>query len=162
MAWHPPDFRNPTPKKHSQYLPIALKMLIEILAAYGRTWQWEYQLWDELGTYAHAGKGGDLNLILIARDYILKVKGSGGITSAGEDVLRRAIHQGRWLLMYFNEVNKIYVFNPKTCFDQGTPRLRYGTKVFYDFSIKLGVELVKWLQQLSEGPQRIGMDRYLT
>jgi len=71
--------------------------------------------------------------ILCAKKYIY-----GSIVSCHEMLVRRAIEQEKWLLMYILKNNKFYLFNPSRIMESGVRNFRGGERMI-NFEIKRGV-----------------------
>lgn len=151
MGWQPPEHRpvDKPPGGSQSYLGRGLVMCKGIMDADGREWKPVSHLQDTHGTYAYTANAEDsklptFRLLLLARKYIMI-----NAVGAGEDVIRRCIGEERHLLIYIFNTNKIYRFDAEECKKQGMLSTR-GAKTYYDFSIRLGIDLVKVLTSLRE------------
>ena len=168
MIWEPPEHRvveipsGPSTIKGSSrsYLKRGLIICQGITEADNRTWVPAGHLNDVHGTYAYSANADDpklssFKLLLIARKYVM-----GNIVGAGQEVIERCIVEKRHLLIYIFQSNKIYVFDVKECKLNGKVSTR-GFRTFYDFQIKLGVNLVKYLADLRGDRKKKGLDEFI-
>ena len=168
MSWEPPEHRaveipsGPSTIKGASrsYLKRGLIISRGITEFHNRTWVPIGHLTDDHGTYAYLAntenpKLPSFKLLLIARKYVM-----GNIVGAGQEVIERCIAEKRHLLIYIFENNKIYVFDAKECKLNGKVSTR-GFRSFYDFQIKLGVNLVKYLSDLHGDSEKKGLDEFI-
>lgn len=152
MGWQPPEHRpiDKPPGGSQSFLGKGLNMCKGIIDADDREWKPGAALHDTHGTYAYTADASDtelpvFKLLLIARKYIM-----GNLVGAGAEVIARCIAEKRHLLIYIFEANKIYVLDAEKCKAVGMRSSR-GAGSYFDFPIKLGVNLVKFLDDLRKG-----------